>query len=111
MVKSSLSNMTAYHADPQDQYKNNIKENIKQIYVYLLSQRTLLPGIWSLRSLLNSSRYCVMESIESAGAKSPSGFAAKTDGSSGMLELRKDCMNSFMRFQQSPGTTHGQYST
>lgn len=30
MVKSSLSNMTAYHADPQDQYKSNIKENIKK---------------------------------------------------------------------------------
>lgn len=52
-----------------------------------------------------------MVSMESAGAKSPSGLAAKTDGSSGTLEPRKDCMNSFMRFQQSPGTTQGQYST
>lgn len=52
-----------------------------------------------------------MVSTESAGAKSPSGLAANTDGSSGTLEPRKDCMNSFMRFQQSPGTTQGQYST
>uniref|UniRef100_A0A0E9WKQ7 Uncharacterized protein n=1 Tax=Anguilla anguilla TaxID=7936 RepID=A0A0E9WKQ7_ANGAN len=28
-----------------------------------------------------------------------------------MLGPRKLCMNSFIRFQQSPGTTQGQYST
>lgn len=52
-----------------------------------------------------------MVSMLSDGANSPSGLAAKTDGSSGTLAPRKDCMNSFMRFQQSPGTTQGQYST
>lgn len=52
-----------------------------------------------------------MVSMESAGAKSPSGLAANTDGRSGTLEPRKDWINSFMRFQQSPGTTQGQYST
>lgn len=82
----------------------------KQISL-LQTQRTLVPGICSLRSLLNNSRYWVMVSIQSVGAKSPSGLAANTDGSSGMLGPRKDCINSFMRFQQSPGTTQGQYST
>lgn len=37
MVKSRLSNMTAYHADPQDQYKSNIKENIKNICISTVS--------------------------------------------------------------------------
>ncbi len=77
----------------------------------LTTQRTLLPGICSLRSLLNNSRYWVIVSTQSAGAKSPSGLAANTDGSSGTLGPRKDCMNSLVRFQQSPGTTQGQYST
>lgn len=106
----SLRDDRRHHADPQDRYKGHVYENIK-LYISLESQRTLLPGTWSLRSLLNSSRYCVIVSMLSDGAKSPSGLAAKTDGSSGTLELRKDCRNSFMRFQQSPGTTHGQYST
>lgn len=52
-----------------------------------------------------------MVSTQSAGAKRPSGLAANTVGSSGTLLQRKDCMNSFMRFQPSPGTTQGQYST
>lgn len=74
-------------------------------------QRTLLPGTCCLRSLLNNSRYWVIVSTPSDGAKSPSGLAANTEGSSGTLGPRKDCMNSFVRFQQSPGTTQGQYST
>lgn len=77
----------------------------------LQTQRTLLAGICNLRSLLNSSKYWVMVSTQSAGAKRPSGLAANTVGSSETLLPRKDCMNSLMRFQQSPGTTQGQYST
>lgn len=94
------------------QSSSKINTCIKKMYLLpLTTQCTLVPGTCCLRSLLNNSRYWVIVSTPSDCAKSPSGFAANTEGSSGTLGPRKDCMNSFVRFQQSPGMTHGQYST